>query len=61
MRRTRSDLVVGGGFDLTPFYPDEQDVLAWHQAAHDLCKPFGDNVYAETNNGVMTILFKTSR
>lgn len=37
----------GGGFDLTPFYPDEQDVIDWHQAAHDLCQPFGDNVYAE--------------
>nr|MBD0118355.1 oxygen-dependent coproporphyrinogen oxidase [Acinetobacter baumannii] len=37
----------GGGFDLTPFYPDDQDVLNWHQAAYDLCKPFGDNVYAE--------------
>ena len=37
----------GGGFDLTPFYPDDQDVLAWHQKAHDLCAPFGDTVYAE--------------
>ncbi|MCU0188853.1 coproporphyrinogen III oxidase, partial [Citrobacter freundii] len=37
----------GGGFDLTPFYPDEQDVIDWHQAAYDLCQPFGDNVYAE--------------
>ncbi|MCP5792690.1 coproporphyrinogen III oxidase, partial [Klebsiella pneumoniae] len=25
----------------------EQDVIDWHQAAHDLCQPFGDNVYAE--------------
>ena len=37
----------GGGFDLTPFYPDDQDVLAWHQKAHDLCAPFGDTVYDE--------------
>jgi len=37
----------GGGFDLTPFYPVEEDVVHWHQTAFDLCKPFGDNVYAE--------------
>ena len=37
----------GGGFDLTPFYPNDEDVLAWHQKSHDLCAPFGDNVYAE--------------
>ena len=37
----------GGGFDLTPFYPVEEDVIHWHQTAYDLCKPFGDNVYDE--------------
>ena len=37
----------GGGFDLTPFYPFEEDVVHWHQTAYDLCKPFGDNVYNE--------------
>ncbi|MBO9491244.1 oxygen-dependent coproporphyrinogen oxidase [Endozoicomonas sp. G2_1] len=37
----------GGGFDLTPFYPFDQDVKHWHQVAHDLCQPFGDNVYPE--------------
>ncbi|REL33890.1 oxygen-dependent coproporphyrinogen oxidase [Thalassotalea euphylliae] len=35
----------GGGFDLTPFYPFEEDVVHWHQVAHDLCQPFGDSVY----------------
>ena len=35
----------GGGFDLTPFYPVFDDVKHWHQAAHDLCVPFGDDVY----------------
>lgn len=35
----------GGGFDLTPYYPFEEDVIAWHQGAHDLCAPFGDEVY----------------
>ncbi|WP_105188777.1 oxygen-dependent coproporphyrinogen oxidase [Pseudoalteromonas sp. T1lg48] len=35
----------GGGFDLTPFYPQLEDVKHWHQVAHDLCVPFGDEVY----------------
>jgi coproporphyrinogen III oxidase len=36
----------GGGFDLTPFYPFDEDVAHWHKVAHDLCAPFGDDVYA---------------
>ena len=35
----------GGGFDLTPFYPFEEDVRHWHQVAKDLSAPFGDDVY----------------
>ncbi|BBF87202.1 coproporphyrinogen III oxidase [Aquitalea magnusonii] len=37
----------GGGFDLTPFYPVEEDVIHWHTVARDLCQPFGANVYAD--------------
>ncbi len=37
----------GGGFDLTPFYPFDEDVEHWHQVAHDACKPFGDEVYPQ--------------
>ena len=36
----------GGGFDLTPFYPVDEDIIHWHRTAHDLCAPFGDDVYA---------------
>lgn len=36
---------MGGGFDLTPFYPFEEDVVHWHTVARDLCQPFGDEVY----------------
>src|SRR5690606_16076372 len=36
----------GGGFDLTPFYPVDADVLHWHRTARDLCAPFGDDRYA---------------
>ncbi|MDF2179760.1 oxygen-dependent coproporphyrinogen oxidase [Aliiglaciecola sp. CAU 1673] len=35
----------GGGFDLTPFYPFEEDVLHWHKTAKNLCEPFGEEVY----------------
>ena len=37
----------GGGFDLTPFYPQFEDVLHWHRTAQKLCQPFGDTVYAD--------------
>ncbi len=37
----------GGGFDLTPFYPVDEDVRHWHQVAHDLCAPFGTSRYAD--------------
>lgn len=36
----------GGGFDLTPFYPVDEDVLHWHRVARDLCAPFGPDRYA---------------
>jgi coproporphyrinogen III oxidase len=35
----------GGGFDLTPYYAQEEDCRHWHQVAHDACSPFGDDVY----------------
>ncbi|MCY0965286.1 oxygen-dependent coproporphyrinogen oxidase [Parathalassolituus penaei] len=35
----------GGGFDLTPFYPFEEDVVHWHQTAKDLCEPFGAETF----------------
>ncbi|MXR70238.1 oxygen-dependent coproporphyrinogen oxidase [Shewanella sp. JBTF-M18] len=35
----------GGGFDLTPYYPFEEDVVTWHQSAKALCEPFGEDVY----------------
>ena len=35
----------GGGFDLTPYYPFDEDVGHWHRVARDLCAPFGADVY----------------
>lgn len=35
----------GGGFDLTPYYGNTEDVVHWHSVARDLCQPFGEAVY----------------
>ena len=35
----------GGGFDLTPYYPHDEDVLHWHRTARDACHAFGADVY----------------
>ncbi len=37
----------GGGFDLTPYYAFDEDVLHWHRVARELAAPFGANVYRE--------------
>ena len=37
----------GGGFDLTPYYGDDEDCIAWHQKAKAACDPFGEEVYDE--------------
>lgn len=37
----------GGGFDLTPYYGNKEDVVHWHQTAKAACDPFGDTVYAD--------------
>jgi coproporphyrinogen III oxidase len=36
----------GGGFDLTPYYPIDEDVLHWHRTARAACEPFGADFYA---------------
>lgn len=35
----------GGGFDLTPYYPFEEDCKHFHQCAYDACKPYGESLY----------------
>ena len=35
----------GGGFDLTPYYAFEQDVVHWHSIAKQACEPFGVDVH----------------
>lgn len=36
----------GGGFDLTPYYPYEEDVVHWHQTAKAAVQPFGSDYYS---------------
>ena len=36
----------GGGFDLTPYYGFEEDVIHWHRVSKQACDPFGEDVYA---------------
>jgi coproporphyrinogen III oxidase len=40
----------GGGFDLTPYYPFEEDVVHWHQTAKGACDPFGEDLYLRYKN-----------
>ncbi len=35
----------GGGMDLTPYYPFEEDVIHFHQTLKTGLEPFGDNTY----------------
>lgn len=35
----------GGGYDLTPYYGNDEDCMHWHQTAKDACSPFGDDMY----------------
>lgn len=35
----------GGGFDLTPYYGQEEDCIHWHKTSKDACEPFGEDTY----------------
>ena len=35
----------GGGYDLTPYYPYEEDAVHWHQSAKDACDSVRDSIY----------------
>lgn len=37
----------GGGFDLTPYYPFEEDVIHWHQQAKRACDAIDPGYYAK--------------
>jgi coproporphyrinogen III oxidase len=35
----------GGGYDLTPYYGNQDDCVSWHRVAAEACAPFGEDVY----------------
>lgn len=35
----------GGGYDLTPYYGNEEDCIHWHQTAKNACEPFGEDIF----------------
>lgn len=37
----------GGGYDLTPYYGNDQDCTHWHNVARQACEPFGEHVYSD--------------
>jgi len=37
----------GGGYDLTPYYGNDEDCQHWHKTAKAACDPFGPQVYPE--------------
>jgi coproporphyrinogen III oxidase len=51
----------GGGFDLTPYYGFEEDVVHWHSVARDLCQPFGDEIYPNYKKGCDEYFFLKHR
>lgn len=51
----------GGGFDLTPYYPFDEDVLHWHQTAQAACAEFGEDVYARHKDGCDRYFFLKHR
>tara|TARA_Y100001935_G_C17311772_1_gene517174 strand:+ start:13277 stop:14194 length:918 start_codon:yes stop_codon:yes gene_type:complete len=40
----------GGGFDLTPYYGNYEDVVHWHRTSKEACDPFGKEVYPKFKN-----------
>ena len=36
----------GGGFDLTPYYGNDEDCRHWHRTAKSACDPFADDAYS---------------
>jgi coproporphyrinogen III oxidase len=40
----------GGGMDLTPFYPFEEDVVHFHQTCKDALQPYGTELYPRFKN-----------
>ncbi|MBK5964288.1 coproporphyrinogen III oxidase [Thiocystis minor] len=51
----------GGGFDLTPYYGFEEDVVHWHRNARAICEPFGEDLYPRLKRGCDEYFFLKHR
>ena len=51
----------GGGFDLTPYLPYEDDAVRWHRAAAAACAPYHAGLYAHTRNSCDEYFFLRHR
>lgn len=51
----------GGGFDLTPFYPIDEDCRHFHRIACDAVCPFGDKYYPKFKNACDDYFFLPHR
>ncbi len=51
----------GGGFDLTPCYPSDEDILHWHEMAKEACSPFGEDLYSRFKNSCDEYFFLPHR
>ena len=45
----------GGGFDLTPFYPFEEDIVHWHTVLGTYARHLANRFILNSNNGVTNI------
>jgi len=41
----------GGGYDLTPYYGNEEDCIHWHRTAKNACDPFAEDLYPRLKDG----------
>ena len=50
----------GGGFDLTPYYPFDEDVLHWHRCARDACRAIRTGRLPEIQGLVRPLFFSAA-
>lgn len=51
----------GGGYDLTPYYPNDEDITFWHQTAKEACDPFGKKLYSKFKSWCDTYFYLKHR
>ncbi len=59
-----TDWWIGGGYDLTPFIPYEEDILSWHSSAKDNLDPWSTffyEIFSEGCNSYFNIPHRNER